>query len=994
MKVVKARLLLNMVFCFMLTIVTFYLISVLSDGKKSPFASSGQSSGGASSKSRQPQIGEDGFELNGVWIASVGNIDFPSKQGQSAAALKKELDDIIDKVKKLGLNTIMFQVRPASDALYPSTVYPVSEYITGTQGAPLPDGLDPLSYIIERAHQNGLYLHAWLNPYRITTGSKSSPKHDVSVLSNTNPARLHPEWTVPYADGKLYYNPGLPEVRELVTGGVLEIVKNYDVDGIHFDDYFYPYPVTGAEFDDSAAYEKYGKGRTLEAFRRDSVNALIKGVYEAVKAERPSVLFGVSPFGIWANASSNGLGSDTNGFQSYTSQYVDSYTWVKNEWLDYIAPQIYWSMEYLPAEFDKLCDWWSEVVRGTSVKFVPGHAAYKAGDEAQIAVDETWAEADELLRQISYAKHKNAYAGSLFYGYRNIKNNVLGLYDSLSAYYTSKSQVTHYPARSVILAAPPGGSVIDADHIHLMGAAPPGKALRLGKQTINTDKYGFFSVFLPLLPGENTFVFTCGQSALTHRVTRTVPGEKRLLNRDSLFPQGDAVYYGKGELWFCARAPEGCKVSVELGRLSLALSHQGGGLYTGYMKGPAAKDGERSLGQAVFTAVKDGYTDIVTAGAVRVRAGDFRSAVVTAERARLFAAPRGAAHEDAGLLPKGAADGLAAEDALHARLGCGFLVKRADVTVSDKDGDPAPPPVNRVLSGSLRDAGNKTLLTLDMSLPVPFLFCAKEEYASLSLCYTAEEDTSFLAVSKNTLFSRVQRLSEGGRTEYRLYYAAREGFYGCSTRYEGGRLRAEFAHAPAHGTQKAPLYGAVIALDPGHGGNRGAIGPLWHYGPMEDDLNLDMAFRIRKRLEGMGAEVHMSRTSAGAVHTTEEITDFYRGVSPHLAVSVHFNSMERSVDGSLCKGAAAFYTTLFSRRAADTLLQSICKIAKRPVMEAQRASYAVTRAQEFPCVLLELGFLNNISEYGWYLDAANRQTVADAVAEGIRLYFEKPPKAP
>ena len=1018
MKVIKgSRLLLYALFCLLLTAVTFYLLSALSD--EAPQASSrpsgsqgggpsggaestssdvswtssgaaepsgGSSSGGSSGKDESP-AGED-IEINGVWIASVGNIDFPSKQGLGADALRAELDDIVDTVKRLGLNTIIFQVRPTSDALYKSDIFPVSEYLTGEQGSGLPDGFDPLAYLIERAHKNSIFVHAWVNPYRVTNGTKASPRQDVTALSEKNPARRHPEWVVPYADGKLYYNPGLPQVRELVTEGVMEIVRNYKVDGIHFDDYFYPYPVTGAQFDDSEAYQRYGKGKTLAKFRRDSVNALIKSVYQAIKAERPSVLFGVSPFGIWANASTNPLGSDTSGFQSYVAQYADSYAWVKNEWLDYITPQIYWSMEYPPAQFDKLCDWWSETVRGTSVRFVPGHAAYKAGDKAQIAVDDTWAEADELIRQVNYARHKNGYAGSLFYGYKTIKNNVLGLFDSISSYYASASRVASFPARGIILADPQDGETI-ADRIHMFGAAPPGTTLKINGAAATLDDNGFFSAYLPLHFGENKFTFTCGGETVTRTVRRLLPeAKKEIIQRDSVFPRSGAVYYGRSPLWFCARAPQGSEVSVTAGGRTVLLGHRGGGLYTGELEVFSVAEKENtSLGGVVFTAVKDGVTDTVTADGITVCPGESCTAMVTADGARLFAAPAGEAYGDAGLLPRGAVDDIAAADEKHIRLACGYLIKREDAALSSPHDGGTGAPVNRVLGGSLKTDGDKTVLSLETTLPVPFLFSATGDYVSLSLCYTEERDVQYIAISENPLFSRVQRFGFGGRTEYRFYYTVKGGFYGWQARYDKGALRVSFKNPPPPGKGPAPLSGGVIAIDPGHGKNRGAVGPLWHYGPVEDDLNLDMALRIGKALEKLGAGVFFTRKNAHTWHASREIPDILRKASPDLALSVHFNSMERAVDGSLYEGSIAFYSTLWSQSAAKTLLQTIGELTGRPVIGVSRASYAVTLAQEFPSVLLELGFMNNIREYGWYLDPKNRQRMADAVAEGIRRHL-------
>ena len=212
----------------------------------------GGSSSSATSESRpgsavEAESGETA--ILGVWAASVYNLDFPSRPDLSADELKSELDTIIENTKSWGLNALFLQVRPCADSLCKSDIFPVSSVLSST-GA-LPDGFDPLAYAVERAHAAGIELHAWINPLRVTAGNAEQPQHDPASLPEGSPARAHPEYTVPYADGKLYFDAGYPEVRQLVVDGVVEIIENYDVDGIHFDDYFYPYPVAGASFDDA-----------------------------------------------------------------------------------------------------------------------------------------------------------------------------------------------------------------------------------------------------------------------------------------------------------------------------------------------------------------------------------------------------------------------------------------------------------------------------------------------------------------------------------------------------------------------------------------------------------------------------------------------------------------------------------------------------------------------------------------------------------------------
>ena len=311
-----------------------------------------------------------------VWVSTVYNLDYPSAATTDASKLKAEADSILDNSKSMGMTAVILQVRPSGDALYPSDIYPWSKYLTGSQGTAPSGGFDPLQYWIDGAHKRGMELHAWINPYRVTKGGES----EWNSLASSNPAKLHPEWTVKYSDGNYYLNPGLPEVRQLVIDGAVEIVNHYDVDGIHLDDYFYP----GKNFNDSAAFSQYGSGfSNIDDWRRDNVNKLIQGLNDAVHKADSSISFGVSPAGIWANKSSSmPNGSATSGSQSYSAHYADTRKWVKEGWLDYICPQVYWYIGQSNANYEILANWWADVVSGTGVKLYMGMADYKAGESS------------------------------------------------------------------------------------------------------------------------------------------------------------------------------------------------------------------------------------------------------------------------------------------------------------------------------------------------------------------------------------------------------------------------------------------------------------------------------------------------------------------------------------------------------------------------------------------------------------------------------------
>lgn len=307
-----------------------------------------------------------------AWVSTVYNLDYPSQTALDEQGLCAEAQQIIQNAKEMGLTALILQVRPCSDAFYPSDIFPWSRYLTGSQGTAPENGFDPLAYWVQQAHAAGLELHAWINPYRITTGKAAEWEN----LAAEHPARRNPDWVVVH-QGNYYWNPGLPQVRQMVIDGALEIVNRYDVDGIHLDDYFYP----GQDFQDSETYVAYGAAfDDLGDWRRENVNQLIHALDTELHKADPNIRFGVSPAGIWANQDSISVGSATDGNQSYFAHYADSRTWVKEGWVDYICPQIYWQIGHVSADYETLVRWWTETVQGTGVDLYIGMADYQAGN--------------------------------------------------------------------------------------------------------------------------------------------------------------------------------------------------------------------------------------------------------------------------------------------------------------------------------------------------------------------------------------------------------------------------------------------------------------------------------------------------------------------------------------------------------------------------------------------------------------------------------------
>lgn len=358
-------------------------------------------------------------EFRAVWISSVTNIDWPSSPYLSSEEQKAEFIDILEESKKMGLNAVIVQIRPTADAFYPSQLNPWSKYLTGEQGKS--PGYDPLAFMIEEAHARNLEFHAWFNPYRVSMDTQ------LNHLVPDHPARENPDWVVSYG-GKLWYDPGIPAVQEHIVESIMEVVRNYDIDAVHFDDYFYPYPVQGEEFPDEETYQTYGQNFPDKGdWRRHNVNTLVQNTSQAIKSEKPGVKFGISPFGIWKNKSSDPTGSDTNGSESYFTVYADSRTWIQEGWLDYIAPQIYWNIGHPAADYSKLLDWWSEEVTSKNIHLYIGHAAYKIGND-----NDAWNNPEEIPNQIKLSRQNEHAKGGIFFSYKDLKANRLGIKDRLT----------------------------------------------------------------------------------------------------------------------------------------------------------------------------------------------------------------------------------------------------------------------------------------------------------------------------------------------------------------------------------------------------------------------------------------------------------------------------------------------------------------------------------------------------------------------------------
>ena len=363
-------------------------------------------------------------EFRAVWVATVNNIDFPGKPTRSSIALKEQWKKLVEKFQELGFNALIVQIRPSGDAFYPTELAPWSKYLTGIEGIGPDKDFDPLKFMIEETHRQGMEFHAWMNPYRATMTV------DSFNLAEENLFFKHRDWLVRYGR-RFYFNPGLPEVREHIISVVSEVVKNYDVDAVHFDDYFYPYKIKNTPFPDSLLFQaKPGRFTEIDDWRRNNIDLLIEELFLQVKLIKPHVRLGISPFGVWRNKADDPSGSDTEaGVTAYDDVYADVVKWLRNGWIDYVVPQIYWNIGFEKADFEKLLRWWGS--HTSDRHFYVGHAAYKVANNSV----EAWSVPTEIPEQIKLARKNWKSQGSVFFSSNSVLNNPLGVRDSIGRYY-------------------------------------------------------------------------------------------------------------------------------------------------------------------------------------------------------------------------------------------------------------------------------------------------------------------------------------------------------------------------------------------------------------------------------------------------------------------------------------------------------------------------------------------------------------------------------
>ena len=931
-------------------------------------------------------------EMRGVYIATVQNVNFPTKPGLDAADVKAELLDILATTVDAGLNTICFQVRPCSDAFYDSAIFPSSKYFAAKEGDPLP--LDVLETFVPLCHEKGVKFIAWVNPYRVTNFKSESKEAALATLSEKNPAKMHPEWTVFYG-GKLFFDPGIPEVQKLVSDGVDEIFTGYDVDGVIYDDYFYPYPVENEEFDDAATFEKYAEpSQSLADFRRESVNRMVKASYETVKKHGKEKTFGISPFGIWKNASSDPAGSETAGFEAYNSLYCDALAWIRGGYIDYISPQIYWQTGYKIADFSVLTRWWSAQVDGTDVDLIISQAAYRVSSFDK--------KAQEIVNQIQYARSFMGVTGNIQYGYADIKKNTEGLRDALrnlySHDYEPEAAYTE-PIDGIAFSFPKNGAKVNCGSTYVLAASDPNFPVYGETGKIARTKSGFLATRMNVLAGKNTL--TLSQNGKEYRYTLTGrevqsgtdlgafkmasadPGENtslRVRENEKISvsvqaPVGSAVsvsFLGKSYPLEPAQ-----KAETEDENSTLAVT------YSGSISAEKVVKNEKLL----FFCERGEESVTMRGGTVEIFSAKTPfSAVLTQNDVPLKIAPNSSFYDDFLNAQAGMTDDVSEERGDYFRLAFGGWVGKENVREEEKVAADS-----ELLSIRSRVKDKRFELLLENAAAVPLTAQVSENDFVITLFHTAFQQTGKPGkICKNSLFSGLAATRSGKDCILTLNLIDPLNFYGFEYAYTEDGILFSFTLPQNFSAGEKPLSGKTIAIDAGHGGiDSGAPGFLSDDGILwEKYFNFQVACILRDKLEKLGAKVVMVRTDDTNI-TMEDRREMLNRLKPDLCVSVHHNSLPETSDANSARGVLGLYWAHSGRLLAKSVQNSLVNALMTFDCGVSRQRLGMCRNHKFPLSIFEIGFMCSPSEYERMFQKDYSDTVAEAIADGILDYYRQ-----
>lgn len=938
-------------------------------------------------------------EVRGVWIASVFNIDFPTSPDLTAEQIKNELDDIIQTCSQNGINTIFFQVRPSCDALYESSIFPVSKYLSSGRQLLF----DPLGYIVTKAHENNIFVHAWVNPLRV------SVDNDVSSLPDSSPAKEHPEWVVEYG-GKLYFDAGIPEVRTLVSDGVREIVRQYDVDGVVFDDYFYPYPVYDDNrkmiaFDDDDTFAvNCGSFTNVEDWRRNNVNEMIRSCYNAVHETDDECVFGVSPFGVWQNDNGQNGGSETANLEAYSALYCDALSWADGGYVDYLSPQIYWAFDTASSPYDVVLRWWNSRLDGTGVKLYVSHALHNYND--------VWAYPEgEISEQITYARSEKTYRGSVCYGYSVLKNNIHGAADELTKTYSDEIVYTDISSNGlgVVISSPQNDSVTYDCKTYIIGSCDPAYPLTLDGKPVSMTKSGYFSMFLSLSEGENIFVFSQNGKEYEYKITYKTSADTNDTSKTGVFSETvdalniyptERVATSDETLWVQCYAPVGSKVSANIGGISTELKQLTNPSGTG--KGyacvlfgaeavlPTAPDGKiTDCGELRITVNHPGGNIDKTGANVRLL-GDGAFLCVTAKEnyTELKITETSLYYNDYTVQSAGMtdyADGLS-EGFYHLRMG-GYVYESSVEEINyrklfDKC---------KIKSVKVIDSGSETDIVFSAEENLPYNACIDEGCFVVTLYNADSADAAEPKIADNPFFDECNVIRLDGKVRYLFPLFDTDNFYGFDLTYGDGSITVSLRNPKkVDFSSEKPLEGKVIVLDAGHGGyESGAIGVKQGENRLdEEDVNLLIVQKCAEKLTTLGADVRLTR-SDDSTFTLYQRMDYLEETEPDLCVSIHQNSDIYSKDITRIRGTLGLWCMDSGVMLAECVSKSVASSLGRMWQDSRYQMLAMCRNPKFPAALIEVGYMTSVEEYEYITSQSGIEKASDGVIEGIMEFYRR-----